>query len=151
MVPAPRNRRPNPTSHGKRFPAPVAASVGEPDPVPVFPVVLAVDPVKVAPGAAAFVAVVVVVVPEGDVVVVVVVVEPAAAAVKVTVTVMAERDKLSVVSVAVYFTDSAVVSLTAKVAIPLLLVVALVAATLEVPLDPANVTALPVTGSPLAS
>jgi hypothetical protein len=137
-------------SHGSSLPAPVAASVGAVAPDPVFPVVpLADDPAEVASGAAAASAAVVVVVPEGGVVVVVV--EPAAAGVKVTVTERAERGILSVVSVAVYFTDSAVVSLTAKVAIPLLLVVALVAATLELPLDPANVTAFPATGSPFPS
>jgi hypothetical protein len=140
---------PHTMSHGSSLPAPVAASVGAVVPDPVFPVVpLADDPAEVEAGAAAASAAVVVVVPDGDVVVVV---EPAAAVVKVTVTERAERGILSVVSVAVYFTDSAVVSLTAKVAIPLLLVVALVAATLELPLDPANVTAFPATGSPFPS
>ena len=95
--------------------------------------------------------VVVVVAPEGEVVVVLVLVVVVAAAVNVTVTERAERAMLSVVSVAVYLTDSTVESLTAKVAIPLLLVVALVAATLELPLDPAKVTAFPVTAPPLPS
>ena len=54
-------------------------------------------------------------------VVVVVVPEPAAAAVNVTVTGEAVRSTLSDVSCAVYFTDSAVESLTENVAIPLIL------------------------------
>ena len=100
------------------------------------------------------------VVPEGAVVVVVVelvgldvvvVVDPAAAAVNVTVTVRAVRSMLSVVSCAVYVTGSAVVSLTVKVAMPLLFVVALVAVTLEPPPDAVNVMVFPVTGSPLPS
>ena len=102
MVPIPRNRAPNTTSNGNSLPAPVAASEDGLDPVPEFPVVPADNPEELVPDAAAFVAVVVVVVvvvPEGDVVVVVV--EPAATAVNVTVTRMAERSMVSVVSVAV--------------------------------------------------
>jgi len=147
-----RSTVPSPTSQGSSAPAPVVARVAAFAPVPVFPLVPLTDaPVDVAPTAAV---VVVVVAPEGEVVVVLVllvVVVAAAAAVNVTVTERAERGRLSVVSVAVYLTDSTVASLTAKVAIPLLLVVALVAATLELPLDPAKVTAFPLTGSPLPS
>ena len=144
-------------SHGKSVDGPVAARddvVDVVDPVvPVFPVFPAVnDAVDVAPAAAAPVTVVEVVVLEGDVVVVVVeVVEVVAAAVKVTVTGMAVRSMLSDVSSAVYFTDSAVKSLTAKVAVPLLFVVALVAATFDAPPDSVSVTVFPDTGSPLPS
>ena len=67
-----------------------------------------------------------------------------------TVTGRAVRSTLSVVSCAVYFTDSAVVSLTVKVAIPLLFVVALVAVTFEAPPAAVSVTAFPVTGIPAA-
>jgi hypothetical protein len=161
MAPTPTNSAPNPSSHGKSTEGPVSASeADEPDEPddPVFPV----DPVDDAPDAtdpAAVVAVVLPVVPElEDVVVVVVVVgedvlvvELEVAAVNVMVTGNALRSTLSEVSSAVYLTDSAVVSLTVKVAIPVLFVVALVEATLEVPPDSDNVTVFPGSGSALPS
>ena len=123
------------------------------DVVPVFPVDEAAGEVLL--DAAAVAVPVVVVVAEGAVVLVVlvvlVVVEPAATAVNVTVTAIAVRSRPSDVSLAVYFTDSAVESLTAKVAIPLLFVVAFVLVTVEAPPDLASVTAFPDTGSPLPS
>jgi hypothetical protein len=157
MLPATRKSAPNAISHGKTRGAPVEANEAVLEaPVPVFPVLPEDGPevsVAVATGVTdpGIVVVVVVVVdvddPGGVVVVVVVVV----AAVKLTVTLSAVKSRASVVSVAVYVTDSTVVSLTANVATPLLLVVAEVAVTFEDPPPALRATAFPATGSPLSS
>jgi hypothetical protein len=103
--------------------------------------------VVVDPGAV----VLVVVDPDPVVVVVLVVdvdvVEPLAA-VNVTVTGSLVRSTLSVESSAVYVTDSAVVSVTSNKAFPVLVVVPLIAVTVELPPETERVTTLPGTASP---
>src|SRR3974390_270906 len=151
IVPTARNATPTPTNHGRTFGTPVAARVAlDAAAVPVLPVVddppdvgVAVDTGVAADG------VVVDVVSDAGVVVEVVVDPPAAAAVNFTDTVSAARPMLSIVSFAAYVTDSAVVSLTAKVAIPPLFVVALVAVTFDDPAAASSATVFPATGSPL--
>jgi hypothetical protein len=72
-------------------------------------------------------------------------------AVKVTVTARPGKFTLSVVSSAVYVTDSGLVSDTVNDAVPVSSVVALTAVTVELPPEGVRVTVLPSTGSPFWS
>jgi hypothetical protein len=171
-VPIPNKRTPIPISQGKKLETPVKASDEEPlpsvdespEPPPEPP---SVEPGEVDTAAVVVVdespVVVVVVVGElvvvvesptvvvvvGDVVVVVDVVPEAV--VNSTVTGMPVRATLSVVSVAVYVTVSAVESVTVKRAFPELSLVPLTVVTVESPPDAARVTVFPGTASPFPS
>jgi hypothetical protein len=132
------------------LPEPPESSPPESSPVELgdvdAPRELAAVVVVVDPGAV----VLVVVDPDPVVVVVVLVVDVVdpLAAVNVTVTGSLVRSTLSVESSAVYVTDSAVVSVTSNKAFPVLVVVPLIAVTVELPPDTERVTTLPGTASP---
>jgi len=150
-------RAPVPTSHGNSGGTPVKARAESLLPeLPELPsdeladvgrlvelvgdVVVVVEPV--AP--------VVVVVVDPDPVVVVVVVDPLDC-VNWTVTGSLVRSTPSVVSSAVYVTDSAEVSVTVKSALPVLVVVPFTAVTVEPPPEAESVTTLPGTAIPSPS
>jgi hypothetical protein len=109
----------------------VVVAAAEPD---VAAMVVVVDDPLVVPGG-----------------VVVVVVEPPVAVVNLIVTGSSLNETLSDVSAAVYVTDSATVSVTMNVALPVSSVVPFSAVTVELPPDDVSVTVLPATALPFPS